>query len=191
MSVIQILADHGAKLDVKDKDGRTPMTFAEGIFLAIRPPVAKPEAIALLKKLMANEAASGVSAMTAALVVASVGASVGGGTSVRSGSGGQQPSSDPASRAAGARSVLRHLSQREAEDRRARARQLDLDRIGSDAETWEKVVRKVRAGLMPPAGAQRPDRAALDALRRLPIEGAHRSRRRRESRIRDARRCTA
>jgi hypothetical protein len=28
------------------------MTFAEGIFLAIRPPVAKPEAMALLKKLM-------------------------------------------------------------------------------------------------------------------------------------------
>jgi hypothetical protein len=28
------------------------MTFAEGTFLAIRPPVAKPEAIALLKKLM-------------------------------------------------------------------------------------------------------------------------------------------
>ena len=37
------------------RGGRTPMTFAEGIFLAIRPPVAKPEAMALLKKLMANE----------------------------------------------------------------------------------------------------------------------------------------
>ena len=52
VSVIQILADHGAKLDVKDAAGRSPMTFAEGIFLAIRPPVAKPEAMALLKKLM-------------------------------------------------------------------------------------------------------------------------------------------
>jgi uncharacterized protein len=50
-SVIQILADHGAKVDAKDKEGRTPMTFAQGIFLAVRPPVAKPEAIALLKKL--------------------------------------------------------------------------------------------------------------------------------------------
>ena len=50
--VIQILADHGAKLDVKDTAGRSPMTFAEGIFLAIRPPVAKPEAMALLKQLM-------------------------------------------------------------------------------------------------------------------------------------------
>jgi ankyrin repeat protein len=40
VSVIQILADHGATLDVKDAAGRSPMTFAEGIFLAIRPPVA-------------------------------------------------------------------------------------------------------------------------------------------------------
>jgi ankyrin repeat protein len=54
VSVIQILADHGARLDVKDIAGRTPMIFAEGIFLAIRPPVAKPEAIALLKTLMAG-----------------------------------------------------------------------------------------------------------------------------------------
>jgi uncharacterized protein len=58
VSVIQILADHGAKLDVKDNAGRTPMTFAEGIFLAVRPPVAKPEAMALLKKLMGTEVAT-------------------------------------------------------------------------------------------------------------------------------------
>ncbi|HKE83707.1 MAG TPA: DUF1592 domain-containing protein [Vicinamibacterales bacterium] len=38
---------------------------------------------------------------------------------------------------------------------------ITLDR---DAETWEKVVRKVRAGLMPPAGARRPDRATLDTF---------------------------
>jgi len=52
-SIIQILADHGATLDQPDVGGRTPMVFAEGIFLAIRPPVPKPDAIALLKKLMA------------------------------------------------------------------------------------------------------------------------------------------
>jgi hypothetical protein len=38
---------------------------------------------------------------------------------------------------------------------------LALDR---DAETWEKVVRKVRAGMMPPAGAKRPDRPLLDTF---------------------------
>lgn len=53
-SIIQVLADHGSKLDAKDKQGRTPMTFAEGIFLAIRPPEAKPKAMALLKKLMSE-----------------------------------------------------------------------------------------------------------------------------------------
>jgi uncharacterized protein len=56
VSIIQILADHGAKLDAPDVGGRTPMTFAEGTFLAIRPPVAKPDAIALLKKLLGNQA---------------------------------------------------------------------------------------------------------------------------------------
>jgi ankyrin repeat protein len=50
-SIMQILADHGAQLDPKDKEGRTPMTYAQGIFLAIRPPVAKPQAVALLKQL--------------------------------------------------------------------------------------------------------------------------------------------
>jgi uncharacterized protein len=53
-SIIQLLADAGARLDVKDVGGRSPMTFAHGTFLAIRPPVAKPEAIELLKKLDAQ-----------------------------------------------------------------------------------------------------------------------------------------
>jgi ankyrin len=49
--MVQLLADHGAMLDVKDKQGRTPMTFAEGVFLAVQPPVRKPATIALLEKL--------------------------------------------------------------------------------------------------------------------------------------------
>ena len=53
-SIIQLLSVAGARLDVKDVGGRSPMTFAQGIFLAIRPPVAKPEAIELLKKLGAQ-----------------------------------------------------------------------------------------------------------------------------------------
>jgi hypothetical protein len=36
--------------------------------------------------------------------------------------------------------------------------------IDGNAETWEKVIRKVRAGMMPPAGAKRPERTALDAF---------------------------
>ena len=41
---------------------------------------------------------------------------------------------------------------------------LDLNHVAANAETWEKVVRKVRAGMMPPAGARRPDRQALDGF---------------------------
>jgi ankyrin repeat protein len=50
--MVQLLADNGSKLDVKDKQGRTPMTFAEGVFLAVQPPVRKANTIALLEKLM-------------------------------------------------------------------------------------------------------------------------------------------
>jgi ankyrin repeat protein len=53
-AMIELLAAAGAKLDVKDKQGRTPMTFAEGVFLAVQPPVNKPSTIALLKKLSAG-----------------------------------------------------------------------------------------------------------------------------------------
>jgi hypothetical protein len=37
-------------------------------------------------------------------------------------------------------------------------------RAAQDAQVWEKVVRKVRTGMMPPANAPRPDRATLDGL---------------------------
>jgi hypothetical protein len=38
------------------------------------------------------------------------------------------------------------------------------DRIAADAETWELAIRKLRGGLMPPAGGPRPDGATVDAL---------------------------
>ncbi len=41
---------------------------------------------------------------------------------------------------------------------------LDLDNVGANAETWEKVVRKLRVGAMPPLGMPRPDRATMDSL---------------------------
>jgi len=47
----------------------------------------------------------------------------------------------------------------------------DVTHPEADGETWEKVVRKLRAGLMPPAGAPRPERARLEAFR-LTIEGS-------------------
>jgi hypothetical protein len=41
---------------------------------------------------------------------------------------------------------------------------MDLNHVGDGAETWEKVVRKLKAGMMPPSGARRPDRATIDAF---------------------------
>ena len=41
---------------------------------------------------------------------------------------------------------------------------LDLAHVGEHAEEWEKVVRKLRAGMMPPSGLPRPDSATYDAL---------------------------
>jgi len=40
-----------------------------------------------------------------------------------------------------------------------------------DVATWEKAIRKVRAGMMPPAGARRPDAAAIEAFASA-VEGA-------------------
>jgi mono/diheme cytochrome c family protein len=64
---------------------------------------------------------------------------------------------------------------------------LDFARVSESPEAWERVVRKVRAGMMPPSGAPRPSRATLDTLvvwleneldrspaRLLPPPGLHR-----------------
>ncbi len=42
--------------------------------------------------------------------------------------------------------------------------QLDPSAAGDQPQAWEKVVRKVRAGMMPPSGMPRPERAELDAF---------------------------
>src|SRR5690349_13146894 len=41
---------------------------------------------------------------------------------------------------------------------------LDLGRVPETAETWEKVIRKLRVGAMPPQGMPRPDKAAMGGL---------------------------
>src|SRR5437667_10903680 len=46
---------------------------------------------------------------------------------------------------------------------------IDFDRwnmanVSRDAETWERVVRKLRAGMMPPSGIRRPDRETYKGL---------------------------
>ncbi len=41
---------------------------------------------------------------------------------------------------------------------------MDVDKVPEGAETWEKVIRKLRGGMMPPQGMPRPDKATLDGL---------------------------
>ena len=41
---------------------------------------------------------------------------------------------------------------------------LDVSNVGAAAETWEKVVRKLRGGIMPPVGRPRPDAAGIDSF---------------------------
>src|SRR6185369_2967079 len=41
---------------------------------------------------------------------------------------------------------------------------MSLDDIGSNAEIWEKAVRKLRGRLMPPPGSRQPDQAEVDAF---------------------------
>lgn len=54
--IIEFLATQGAKLDVPDRHGRTPLVWAEGVFLATHPPQRKPDTIALLERLISARA---------------------------------------------------------------------------------------------------------------------------------------
>ncbi|MBV9503650.1 MAG: ankyrin repeat domain-containing protein [Acidobacteriia bacterium] len=53
--IVEFLFQHGARLDLKDKEGRPLMSWAEGQFLATVPPERKPSTIALLEKLMGQK----------------------------------------------------------------------------------------------------------------------------------------
>ncbi|HTB17694.1 MAG TPA: ankyrin repeat domain-containing protein [Bryobacteraceae bacterium] len=50
--ILAFLVKHGAALDAKDKEGRTPLVWAEGVFLATNAPEKKPSTMALIQKLM-------------------------------------------------------------------------------------------------------------------------------------------
>ena len=55
--IIEFLVQKGAKLDVSDKQGRTPLTWAQGVFLATHAAVPKPSSITLIKHLTGESAA--------------------------------------------------------------------------------------------------------------------------------------
>src|SRR4029077_17124233 len=41
---------------------------------------------------------------------------------------------------------------------------LDPARVSGDADVWEKAVRKLRGGMMPPPGVRRPEQASVDTF---------------------------
>src|ERR1700693_2929925 len=41
---------------------------------------------------------------------------------------------------------------------------MDVEHLRAGAETWEKVIKKLRTYAMPPAGMPRPEKAAYDAF---------------------------
>jgi ankyrin repeat protein len=49
--IIEFLVAHGARLDISDNEGRTPLDWARGVFLATHPAEPKPESIALITQL--------------------------------------------------------------------------------------------------------------------------------------------
>ena len=56
--ILAFLVGRGARLDIKDAQGRTPMVWAEGVFLATNAPERKPSTVALIEKLMMKKDAS-------------------------------------------------------------------------------------------------------------------------------------
>ena len=63
------------------------------------------------------------------------------------------------------RSILRRLPQRQRQDGGTRARHARSGaRRATNAEVWEKVVRKLRGRMMPPPGRPRPDEATYDSV---------------------------
>ena len=56
--IIRFLVEKGARPDPKDNEGRTALSWAEGVFLATHPAKPKPSSIALLESLMGGASAS-------------------------------------------------------------------------------------------------------------------------------------
>ncbi|MDX1562649.1 MAG: ankyrin repeat domain-containing protein, partial [Gammaproteobacteria bacterium] len=52
--IVRFLYDKGADLELADNVGRTPMTWAEGVFLATHAPEAKPSTMQLIAELLSR-----------------------------------------------------------------------------------------------------------------------------------------
>jgi uncharacterized protein len=53
-AIVRYLVEQGADIHAQDEEGRTPLDWANGVFLATHPAVPRPSTIILLKKLLAG-----------------------------------------------------------------------------------------------------------------------------------------
>ena len=60
--IIRYLVEQGADLNAMDNEKRTPLIWAQGVFLATHPPEKKPETMALIEQLQAQTRRSSVAA---------------------------------------------------------------------------------------------------------------------------------
>ncbi len=156
--IIRYLVAKGARLDVKDKEGRTPLTWAAGVFLATHPANAKAELDGLDQRLD-GERVSRRAMNTGSLRLLPMAVTW---TAVLA-----MASSDAQTAAQAPPPALLNQYCITCHNQRLKSGGLALDsknfeRVADEAETWEKVVRKIRTGMMPPSGARRPERAVLD-----------------------------
>ena len=156
--ILELLVKKGATLDVKDKQGRTPLVWAEGVFLATNPPEKKPSTMALIQRLTSAMKIAWLALWPALLRIGAV---------------------------AWARRTSALLDRYCVGCHNEKTRsgglaidKLDLAHPGNNPETWEKVVRKIRAGMMPPSGMPRPGPRHAGCFCSSIGDGARSSRRR-------------
>ena len=162
--IIRFLHSKGARLDVVDKQGRSPLRWAEGVFLATTGAEIKPETIALLQEL-AGESAGRVSVCRASPYSVSASA-----VSRRWPLAAYvyQQHRTPSVNVAEQWAMLDRYCE-DCHNDAERAGDLAFDRLDpsrmhADAAVWETVIRKLRGGLMPPPGEPRPAAERLDAF---------------------------
>ena len=160
--IIRLLAANGARLDVVDKEGRSALRWAEGVFLAAVGAERKPATIALLEELGAPKLAARAEPCAASRSSGSAAPPL-----LRRRRRIPLRSSTPPSAADHWALVDRYCvgCHNDAE----LAGELAFDRIdradlAANAAVWETAIRKLRGHLMPPPGEPRPDEARVDAL---------------------------
>ena len=134
--------------------------------------IPEPPDLAYLSAVREVSSRADLKVRTTALAVAIVGASLFAATGAMPSSrvAGASPQSVSSSRSSA--SEVRALLDRycvTCHNQRLKTAGLELDRldagaVGEHAETWEKVVRKLRTGSMPPVGSRRPDQAGYATL---------------------------